>query len=122
MEYGVVDWKFYTVGPGGGQWYYNTQSIRQVSEDTVRVWIKLEHLKQEAKFKIRSTTDTLAIALHEFNCNTKQVRQLSCTMYDKNGTVFFSTSNPGPWGPLQEIDDVLFNIVCSSIYERETPR
>jgi len=116
-----ADWKFYAVGPGDSQWYYDSQSIRQVSEDTVRVWSKSatseERLRQEAKFKIRSIKDIYG--LYEFNCNTKKVRLLSCIMYDKIGSVFFSTSNPGPWGPLQEIDDVLLNIVCRSIYERD---
>jgi hypothetical protein len=119
-----ADWKFYT-SHMGDPCYYDSQSIRQVSEDIVRVWTKTtageETLKRDAEIKMRFNkryrpiTDTLA--LYEFNCNTKEVRLLTLTMYDKIGVVLFSSSNPGPWGPLNELDDVLLNIVCRPIYE-----
>jgi hypothetical protein len=113
-----ADWKFYT-SHLGEPWYYDSQSIRQVSEDTVRVWTKStaskERLGEEAKFKIRSIK--VVFGLYEFTCSTKKVRLLSLIMYDKNGSILFSTSNPGPWGPPNELDDMLINIVCRPIYE-----
>jgi hypothetical protein len=122
-----ADWKFYAVKAEGDiKYYYDQESIRRTSKNTVNVSVKRVFINPKKLIKKRKelglTTKgykniDFSLTLKEINCHNKMHRSLSFVDVDRKGNVLNSgIINPGASqfmfiSPAMVIDE-LRKIVC----------
>lgn len=114
------DWRLYTTSRKSDGFYYDLKSIRRISKDLVRVWVKrivsektIQDLKEKWGSKFKDTRND--VYLQELNCSEMKFRILTVTMYDLNGSILkeISFASP-PWDFVvpQSNEEPLFNTIC----------
>jgi hypothetical protein len=121
IEAKVVDWKYVGTGESALH-YYDPQSIKWVSKDIVRVWVKISyrgkgvqrHIK---KFGPEYKKLSYSISIWEFNCSEGKRNLVESTDYKQDGGVIHSYAYDSPsWHFItpDSMNEKLFNIVCGS--------
>jgi hypothetical protein len=93
----------------GSDYYYDAETIRRYSNDTVLVWIKREATKDKT-VSYRNKMMKLKI-----DCSAETYGSLYVSMYRANGTVMDSASTDNPnMSPVTPgtIGDSVFKIMC----------
>ena len=114
------DWKIYAVTEFGF-YFYNPQSIRRVSKDTVRVWEKLVYTEKGGQQMIKGTVPkyiklSYAIKLIELNCSEQKSHFLSLTYYDQNKEIVYSSVGyASSWNFIvpESAGESIFNVICN---------
>lgn len=107
MEARAVNWKRLVTATNGDSYYYDPQSIKRVSKDIVRVWVK----------ELGPGYKGLSCAIHllEFNCSEKMLHDLPSTPYNRDGSFIGSFPRISFYWAFIAPDsayELLFNIVC----------
>lgn len=116
----AADWVYYTKDNLGNYKFYDRTSIRYSSKDIISVLKKDVYSKngikdfvaQRAKNKLSTYGyDDLSHVLckEEINCKTKEYRLLTCSIYDKSGSIVENQSVPDGhqvWEPIQPGSDL----------------
>jgi len=120
VEAWTAEWEF-CAKSGWGYYYYDPQSIKRVSKDTIQVWEKAVYTEKGVQDMVKDLGPkyielSYTLQLCEFNCSEKKSRILSATFYNNEGGIIGSFSYPTTWEFVvpESVDEHLFNIVCGS--------
>ncbi len=92
-----VDWKYYGTNEDGS-YFYDTESIKQVSKNLIEVWVQSAYTEKSISHWVREggkgfqDLDFTLISL-ELNCAERSSRYLRIVFYSKNGKVFYPMDN-----------------------------
>jgi hypothetical protein len=122
-----ADWKYY----GRAEWgdyYYDRQSIKKISQGILEVWTKevvTSKKQKDLMIKSRQRYDlsprgfrdyAVELSLKEFNCSTKEMRFLAIVDYNAVNKIIDSVDFTGKWRQVipDSIGEDLYKIVCKS--------
>ncbi len=122
-----ADWKYY----GRTEWgdfYYDRQSFKKISQDILEVWTKevvTSNKQKDLMIKSQQGYDSsprgfrdyaVELSLKEVNCSTEEMRYLAIVDYNAVNKVIDSVDVTGKWCQVvpYSIGEDLYNIVCKS--------
>ena len=104
------DLVYYGTGPNRTDYYYDADTIRRYSNNTVEVWDKSDHSKDKTK------TFRTARSKFRINCSDETLGFIASYEYRANGTLIDSSETKYPEMrsiPPGTAVDRLFRIMCS---------
>ena len=108
------DWKRYG-GDGSGVFYYDVESMTRPAKNTVRVWAKMVHSKENIK-QLGKGLENLVYSkrLWEINCPDKKIRRLSKVAHSKDGKILISDNTEEKWQSItpRSLAEDLYEKVC----------
>ncbi len=117
----AVDWELIATSDEGVSIYYKPQSIKRLSNGIARVSNKVVYSGkglQDAikRYGLEYNELSHSIELYEFNCSKKKRRNLSATIYRRDGSVIGTFSDESPWVPVipETVSATMFDIICGS--------
>ena len=127
-----ADWSYFG-GTKYGLSYYDKNSIKEVSKNIFRVWIKhiynedgmnerFERLKKNGVKVDKDNSLSYQLALYEIDCNNKKTRVYSVSIYSKNDDVVHTVNVPGNWEDIvpESNAEAMENAICRRQYVHKT--
>jgi hypothetical protein len=115
-----AEWIFITKHENGSTVYYDKDTVKNLSEKRLRVWVKFEYREYEAKqvqnkMKLEKEPDHLLVE-YGINCTAEKSKALSSFYYSKSGDVLgnFDFSDSDDWDSIapETVMDSLYRLIC----------
>lgn len=118
------DWKPYQATKNGDIYYFDPESIENLTKDVVRVWVKTEktefiggNLKKHVDEVTSGGKDKVTgeiIQLIDINCSIKTFRVINLAVYDRNREIKEYYNDPSEWNGIapESVVNYLSKEVC----------
>ena len=115
-----ADWRQFAVTNDDSVYYYDTESIRQVSKDTLRIWQKWDYSPKEVEGYVKKFGEEYlglehSIILQEIDCLERKFKVLSVTDYRSDDSIIQSLGEEGfEWRYIapESVAEGLLKAVC----------
>ncbi len=125
-----AEWELFQATSVGNIYYYDGTSVERLSNDILRVWVRIIETKEFSKADLeklkdpKKATEVVKEAqkkstgewkqLFEINCSKRMVRVLSATLYDMDGKIKENYELPSEWAHIAEnsVTNYLAKILC----------
>ena len=108
------NWKQYGVDESG-EFYYDAESVTRSTTNTVKVWTKMVHSKENIKTLEKSLENLHhSNRLWEINCTDKKIRRLSKIAFSKDGKILIADNKEENWQSIlsKSLSEKLYENVC----------